>query len=427
MKTMLLAAASLLAACAASPARGAPPTGSQGEVDAAITELADYAADVLLTPEGKGRSDYDLTASAWTDYEPHWHTGQLILALVRAHEATGEARYLDAARRAGDWWVSTEFVEPHPFAGLVDAAHGNKLGRLINFTTISDGTPGLFALSRATGDPRYADVATRSGTWLYKNARVERPGGGGLFYNLFDPATGEVLTDWNAHERGTERDPDEAAADPSAVNEVARPNIEGYLFADMCRHTGDEAWCERFAEQTRYALARQGENGLWMDFEPNDAASGKVHPRFNIWNAEALVVAYEVTGDRAFLEGAARTARFFDRLADRHGTIYYRSKADGSAERSGVTGSAVAFNGLLMLSLREHGYEEFDDAIERTARWLLASCYASDHPDPNLAGAVLNTRVRSGAEGARIVQRDVGTTFGLRFLTEYAERMVPQP
>ena len=424
MRRVLMMTAALLAGCASTRAADAPRDDEVEDeaVRAAIVGLADHAADVLLTDSGMGRSDYEVVRSRWSDYEPHWHTGQMILALVRAHEATGEARYLEAARRAGDWWVSTEFVAHHPFAGLVDAAHGNKLGRLINFTTISDGTPGLFALSRATGEPRYADAATRSGTWLYENAKVDRPGGEGLFYNLFDPATGAVLMDWNAHERGVERDAAAALADPSPVNEVARPNIEGFLFADMCEHTGDGAWCDRFAEQARHALERQDANGLWMAFEPNDPESGKVHPRFNIWNAEALVVAYEVTGDEAFLEGAARTARFFDDLADRRGTIYYRSKVDGSAERSGVTGSAVAFNGLLMLRLAEHGMGEFDQAIERTARWVLANRYADDHPDPNLAGAVVNTRLKSSDDGVRLIQRDVGTTFGLRFLAAYAAR-----
>ena len=411
------ALALLLAGCAGTGRAEAPAD----EVDAAIASLADYASEVLLTEEGKGRSDYEMLTATWTDYEPHWHTGQLIYALVEAYEHTGEERFLAAARRAGDWWIGTEFAPPHPFAGLVDAAHGNKLGRLINFTTISDGTPGLFRLTQATGDPRYADAATRSGAWLYENARVEREGGEGLFYNLFDPETGEVLRDWDAHERGIERDAAAALADPSPVEAVARPNIEGFLFADMCEHTDEQAWCDRYAEQARHALARQDANGLWMAFEPNDAATGKVHPRFNIWNAEALVVAYEVTGDPAFLEGAARTAQFFDRLADRRGRIYYRSKSDGTAERSGVTGSAVAFGGLLMLRLREHGYDEFDDSIERTARWLLASRYADGHPDPNLAGAVVNTRLRGAGDGVSIIQRDVGTTFGLRFLTAYAD------
>ena len=396
------------------------PAAKNVDTHETVRALADHATDILLTPSGQGRADYDIVSGQWRVYEPHWHTGQLILGLVEAWELTGEDRYLEAARRAGDWWVGTEFQPLHPFAGLVDAAHGDRLGRLINWTTISDGTPGLFALSRATGDPRYADTATRSARWLWENTRVERPGGEGLFYNLFDPETGEVYRDWDAHTRGPGRDPAQARAASSPVTRVARPNIEGYLFADTCRHTGEQVWCDRFVEQARWALARQDENGLWMAFEPNEPETGKIHPRFNLWNAEALVVAYDVSGDRAFLEGAARTARFHAKLARSDGTLYYDSYVGRPARRAGVTGSAVAFLGLLMMDLEARGYAEFDEAIDRSARWLEANRFAADHPDPNLAGAVVNTRMKRADGATVLLNRDVGTTFGLRFLARYA-------
>jgi hypothetical protein len=41
------------------------------------------------------------------------------------------------------------------------------------------------------------------------------------------------------------------------------------------------------------------------------------------------------------------------------------------------------------------------------------------HADPNLAGAVINTRLRHKKGKLWIIQRDVGTTFGVRFLASY--------
>ena len=414
------------AAFALALALAVPPAAALAEprdtaVQEAISGLADYAAATLMTEDGRGRADYDIVAARWHSYEDHWHTGQLVLALLEAGAVLDRHDLVATARRGGDWWVSTEYPAGHPLAGLVAAAHGDRLGDLINFTTIADGTPGLFALTRATGEPRYADTATRSGRWLWAHTRVPdgTPGGAGLFYNIIDPGSGDVWRDWDVHTQGPHRDPAEAARAPAPVTRVARPNIEGFLFHDMCRHTGEALWCDRFIAQADALLARQHDSGLWLEFEPNEADGSQIHPRFNIWNAEALLQAYEVSRDRKYLEGAARTARWAQTVMQKDGTLFYRTSIDGMSNRAEVTGSAVAFNGLLMLRLRDYGYSEFAPTIEIFADWLLANRYAADHPDRNLAGAVIDTRLKLSGGGIALLNRDVGSTFGLRFLSLY--------
>lgn len=388
------------------PAQARAAVDRRVAIRAMLDSAGAYAANVLVTPEGKGRADYDVMSGEWLEYEPHWHTGQQILGLLEAHRVTKNAALLAAARRAGEWWIGTRFEPPHPLAGLVNAYHGDHVGRLINFTTISDGTPGLFALSRVTGDRRFADCATDSGAWLYANTRV--PNADQLFYNMIDPDTARVITDFSPHHRDV--------AKPS-VEQVARPNIEGYLFADMHRHTRDKAWRTRFLEQARGALRWQRPNGLWMDFEPNDPKTGKVHPRFNIWNAEALLEAYELSGDRAFLEAAVRTAAFMARVQDRRGVIFYDLNENGAWTASSMTGSAVSFAGILWLRLKWYGVgAPFADNLTRAQDWVLANQFALDHPDPNLRGALLETRVRTVYGRVRILVRDIATAFGLRFL-----------
>ena len=393
----------------------------EARIITALEEIAAFSENVLMTDTGEGLADYNMVTNEWQMYETHWHTGQLIWGLLEAGEVLDRPDLIGKAELGGKWWVSTEYPEGHPFAGLVAAAHGDRLGDLINWTTIADGTPGLFALSRATGNPVYADTATRSGEWLWANTRVPEDieGGEWLFYNIFDPDEGIVYTGWDVHTQGLPRDADKAASDPAPVNRVARPNIEGFLFADMCRHTGDETWCERFLAQADSVLARQGQEGLWLDFEPNEADGSKVHPRFNVWNAEALLQAYEISGDRKYLEGAARTARWGQSVMRNDGTLYYRTSVNGSVQRSDVTGSAVAFNGILMLRLKDYGYGEFDDTIDTFADWLVANRFAADHPDRNLAGAVINTRQKFGDGKLSMINRDVGSTFAMRFLSLY--------
>lgn len=390
---------------AAVPASAQVPW-DKAAIEQALRESGHYAATVLIPETGKGRADYDLIAGEWREYEPHWHTGQTILGLIEAWRITGEPELLAAARRGGDWWVSTEFQPPHPLAGLVDAQHGARVGPLINFTTISDGTAGLFALTQATGDPRYADAATRSGRWLFANTRV--PGADGLYFNIIEPETGRIWTDRSPHH------PD---ANPASLTQVARPNIEGSLALDMCRHTGEQAWCDQFIDHAGAVVRWQGPEGLWMAFEPNDPETGKVHPRFNLWNAEALINAYDLSGDRRFLEAALKTGRKMATYQDRHGAIAYTLNVDGSSRPDSITGSATAFAGILWLRLRAHGVgEEFTPHIDRSLAWILANRFSTEHPDPNLRGAILETRVTSGPGGMQIAVRDIATAFGLRFL-----------
>lgn len=420
----LALAASMGAVPVAALAEEAAPAAAdprEARIASALGDIATYAGNVLLTDEGRGRADYHMVPGQWVNYEDHWHTGQLIWGLLEAAQVLGRDDLVAKARRGGDWWVSTEFPKDHPLAGLVAAAHGDKLGDLVNWTTIADGTPGLYALSRVTGDPRYADTATRSGRWLWDNTRVPEgtPNGDWLFYNIIDPATGMVYRDWDVHTQGLPRDPERARREAVPVTRLARPNIEGFLFQDMCRYTGEKVWCDRFVAQAYSVMGRQHDSGLWLDFEPNEADGSQVHPRFNVWNAEALLQAYEVSGDRKFLEAAARTARWAQKVMQPDGSLFYRTTVDGQSTRAEVTGSAVAFNGILMLRLKDYGFDEFAPTIDIFADWLVRNRFAANHPDPNLAGAVVNTRQKI-TKGTLVMQnRDVGSTFALRFLSLY--------
>lgn len=389
---------------------------SRDDVLKAIDNAAQYSVDVLIGPDGRGRIEYDMVSGTWNDYEVHWHTAQTLYGLLAAYDLTGEETYLETAVRAGDWWVSTEYEPPHPFAGLVAAAHGDKLGPLINMTTITDGTNAIFELSRVTGDPVYADTATRSGVWLLENAYIPEEG---LFYNIFDPRDGTVWTTKSPHHP-------HIGPDEIKVTHVARPNSEGYLYADMCRHNGDKRYCDVFLHVADKKIERQYDNGLWMDFEPNDPDTGRVHPRFNIWLAEAQIEAHALTGDRKYLESAAATGRAMARFQQNDGAIFYHNFVAGRPDRRDITGSAVAFSGILWLKLKAQGYDEFDENIERSVSWLLKNQFAMDHPDPNLRGAFINTRTKRKDGKVAILQRDIGASFGLRFLADYLKAQEEQ-
>ena len=393
---------------AGAPVHAMPGTGTDaGEVRRALSELAGRIATVTLDEHGKSQGDYDLAAARWTEYEPAWHTGQAVLALTRAFEVTGDERFLAAARRGGDWWVSLAISGHARLDGMVRAVHGAGIDAIV-FATVSDGTPGLFRLYDVTRHEPYAAVPTRAGEWMRRHMYHEASG---LFYDAVDPASGEVMTSSSPFW------PDKR---DQSITDVARPNSEGSLFKDMFEYTGDRGYRDLFLAQCERLVQAQGPEGLWMEFTPNDKRDGTVHPRFNLWYAESLLDGYDLTGDRRFLEAAARTARFYARAQEADGAFHYGFKIDGTGDRRSNSGSTSALAGIVWLRLdRARGTREFVDNVGRSLRWILTNRYPSTHPDPALAGGVMELRTIVKERRLRIVQRDIADAFAVRFLADW--------
>jgi hypothetical protein len=99
---------------------------------------------------------------------------------------------------------------------------------------------------------------------------------------------------------------------------------------------------------------------------------------------------------------------------------------NGDVNRNSICGSAVAFAGIIWLRLESYGIYEFGENIDLALDWILKNRFSSDHPDPNLAGAVINTRLRNRHGKLWFVNRDVGTSFGIRFLAAYYDYRLEQ-
>ncbi len=380
---------------------------SREEVLQAIRECARYGSEVLLDKNGKSRCDYSLMDGKWYDYEPAWHTGQLINGLVEAYKVTKEEKFLAAAKRAGDWWVGLEIKDHPKLKGMVRAIHGDGLDFIV-CATVTDGTPGLFNLYRVTKEKKYADVPTGAGEWMLQNFYLPKEG---MLYDMADPKTGEVVK---------ENSPFWPEKKKQSLNDVARVNNEGSIYKDMYEYTGNEKYREVFLNLCRSLVEKQGPEGLWMQFTPNSAEKGSFHPRFNLWNAESLIEGFVLTGDKSFLQAALKTLKFYTKYQKKDGTIYYENFLDGSSNQNSVTGSTVAMAGLLWLRLQQLGAgDEFKENIERSAKWIIANRFSPDHPDKNLAGATMNIRTRTKGGKLYLTQRDLGTSFSLRFLAAY--------
>jgi rhamnogalacturonyl hydrolase YesR len=405
---LLIAQIPLITICLAS--NGQDPDNER--ILRAMTEAADYLANTVIDENGISKCDYNLTEGIWYPYEPAWHTGQAIYALTEAFRLTGRPLYLESAKRAGDWWTSLQITHHPKLNGMLNAIHGDHAGQVIVFATVSDGTAGLFRLHKLTGEARYAEVPTQAGDWMLEHMCLLEEG---VCYDNVDPETGEVLT---------EHSPFWPDKENQGLWDVARPNNEGSLFLDMYRFTGNEKYKKAFIALCESLVNTQGPEGLWMDFMPNNKEDGSVHPRFNLWYAESLLDGYELTGDERYLEAARKTASTYARFQMDDGTIYYRNYVNGGVNRNSICGSAVAFAGIIWLRLESYGIDDFSENIDLSLDWILKNRFSSDHPDTNLAGAVINTRLRNRHDKLWFVNRDIGTSFGIRFLVAYHDHRI---
>ncbi len=381
------------------------------DVTRAINETAVYIKDVLLDSEGKSRCDYNMIEGKWYPYEVPWHTGQAVLALLQAYKVTGNQDYLASARKGGDYWASLEIKDHPKLKGMVNAIHGDALGDdFLVFATVSDGTPGIYELSRVTGDKKYARVATNAASWMLANMYYPEKG---VCYDNIDAKTGEVLKEfspfWNKMDK----------KDQQLIN-VSRPNTEGYLFKDAFEFSGEKKFKDAYINLCNSLIEKQGPEGVWMQFMPNFADVHSFHPRFSLWYAESLIEAFKLTGDRKYLESAAKTARTFAKAQQKDGTIFYDNYTNGRApDKGSVTGSATSLAGIVWIGLAKEGYKEFDQNIERSAEWVINNRYGQEHPDVNLRGAIIETRIRFRKGKVWLTNRDIGTSFALRFLVDY--------
>lgn len=379
----------------------------KNKIETSLASGIKHAVNICLDEQGKARGDYELVTSKWSEYEPAWHTGQLIKGLLDAYEVTKDETALKKAKKAGDWWISLQFPEGHKLEGYFNAIHGDKVGKLINTTTITDGTPGLFQLSKVTGDVKYADVATSAGKWILDNLYVKEHK---LSYNIVDPETGEIWKDKSPHKQHQN--------DPITIKQVARPNAEGYLWKDMYDYKGEVRYKIAYLELCDGLIEKQSDNGFWMDFEPNDPKTGRIHARFNTWNAEALLEAYEITNDKKYLESALKTGKGLASIQDKNEIIYYASYIDGSVDEKSPCGSGISFAGILWLRLYQKGYIEFKKNITSALDFTLQNQFPKNHSDKNLAGGYFEIRLKTDKKQVSLIYRDIATSFGLRFLSE---------
>ena len=118
---------------------------------------------------GAMRTEYDTTTGIWSINGPVFHTGQAIRALLVAEARTDDARYREAALIGGEFLLRERIDEAgHPQRGLLKSLEQND--DEINVQVTVEALSGLLDLHQATGEARWLEAAVESVDILIRDA-----------------------------------------------------------------------------------------------------------------------------------------------------------------------------------------------------------------------------------------------------------------
>lgn len=106
---------------------------------------------------GAIRTEYDTKTGRWGVNGPTWHAGQAIRTLLVAERRLGDPRYRAAAIAAGEFMLRERLTAPAAVAGMLLTYEGDNVH--VNVEVGFEGINGWLDLYEATGDARWLDAA----------------------------------------------------------------------------------------------------------------------------------------------------------------------------------------------------------------------------------------------------------------------------
>lgn len=246
-----------------------------------------------------------------------FNTGQVLQGLVRAHRETGDERYREAARRAGDWLVAIQ--EP-------DGSWRRYTYRDTVHTYHTRVAWPLYELHQITGDDRYAAAADRHLTWALQNQRSN-----GWFENNYIYLRDAALTHSIAYA------------------------IEGFLEAGVlmasdayvaAARKASDVLLERF---TATGWLQASYDGEWNSSDAYSCLTGNAQMSIVWWRL------FELTKDRRYAQAAA------DMNASLRATQDTTTRHEGI--RGGIKGSDPIYGGYMPLCYLNWAAKFFVDAL----------------------------------------------------------------
>lgn len=327
-------------------------------------------------------------------------TASVLMGLLVAYDSTHDARYLTAARRAGDWLLAAQ--RPAGSGRWPDAVQPGGSVSPIAFTSFDDGAAGiadaLWRLYARTGEARYRRGAVAGMDWLVS---VAEPVAG-------HPAADQCLWHWEQPGR-------------DSIYTGIGQGVAGIAYAldVFAARTGDPVYARYAAAGAAYVESLITRDGAVPE-HPGEAAYDTGYLNGAAGDAYLFLHLYRSTGDARWLADAERLLGWLARTArpQRRGVAWPIMLGD-DPDRMRATGFEEGNAGIGWVFLQAHrmtGNADYLHLAERAGDWLLATARRGGGDGlawPEDAGRDLwHTSLDNGAPGIGVFLYDLGRRSG---------------
>lgn len=308
----------------------------------------------------------------WRVFGPLWHTGQMAKALAMAHEITGQAEWLDAAKLAGEFILAHRISDPaDPDCGLI-FAYENSDPAVSATSCLLESLDGLLHLSAATGDAKYTQAVIDCLEWAERR--------------MYLPDEALFLDDFNVSQRRAGTSPN------TRLHEVpGRPLIDDGVYLKGYLAGGRESFRTIFYAVADRLLAEESPAGNWIAFPPCDQIAGAIHPRQAYWWGMPMIDAWQHSRQPRYLACAQRVAEWYAKAQRCDGGMFRFTTGNFqttsfSQASSGIFCAARLWTRLIVLGQGDRYLEP----LRRAIQYGLSVQFR--HPsDPNLLGALIES------------------------------------
>jgi len=350
--------------------------------------------------------EYDAGPRQWMLFGPTWHTGQAVKAFVMAYRLLGEQWLLDGARAAAEFLMRERITDPaDPDAGFIFAPEGGWPGGPTRITVtvgILEGIDGLMHLGDETGEEPYWQAALAALDWVARRAFIPDEG---LFYDIFDPETRQI----RSIDAMTQRE------QPLP----GRPLLDDGVFLKGYRKSRNEEFRTVFYATAERLLRDEDPPGNFILYSPSNFLTGQNHPRHAYWWGRPMIMAWQDSGDRRYLDCAQRCARFYEQSQRLDGGLFRETRSDFKTASFGHCTSGALCAAILWHDLITAGQGNGFREAHRLSLEFGRKMQFTQPADPDLKGAILEKVVMpDGTDRCPYMVRDVASIFYVQAVSQ---------
>lgn len=334
---------------------------------------------------GAVKGEYSAAKKEWSFFCPVWHTGQAVKSLAEAYKATGEIKFLNAAKSGAAFITANQITnKADPDYGLI-MAYEDKNDQ-VNTSALLECLDGLAVLDAK----HYSENILSAAEWSAQKAWIK---GKGLVMDLYDPRTRTFIEKpYGGHE--------------------GRPLLEDGIFLKAFKMSDKRIFRDAFFEIADRLLQDEYPEGNWVNYTPCNKKTGSIHPRHAYWWGYPMFMAYEESGDRKYLDCALRSCRWYAKAQRVDGGLIRGTYLDFSTDSFGHATSGIASAiAMFCKAIRITKSDEFYQPLAKALSFCMKMQFTNPS-DENLRGAILEKVLPpDGTDNSPYYIRDLGTIF----------------